>query len=457
MAKAWGDRLNEAIGTSRLLLGDEAGDFIERTMEEAQPEYRETISKQLSLGWTTKKKGTTQYAERKTRRAVVLLEAVAQLIPSMPLAAIKPLLVLASSAAKAVNGAELTRLLNQKWEACQAAQAVLDRWDAEAKATMRRQAAERRAQMRRDVADHERAFLDNPRAFMCAQSVVPSPSIPGSMDFTVLDVADRDRVKSMEFAKSQTKRGAIDLVYPPADQAGPIDVYFLPWSSRHITRLAIPAYQRGTPDVFFTSALSGCSVYVTGTAQAPVVWHAGVDGTVGVDPRPAGRLGDHWTKYNAVGFWQRNLVSIMNGERPDGTPKIRLQEVLATLAEVNKTHYVDDVSVPGAEPSEDQRGTTTHSRAFRELHPGGRGQVEIDTISCWGCVFGVRAPDTRDWSFYLQENVCVSYREGGSDDPALHARSLPLAVRKFFPLNPAGHTFPHQAWNVPIDARTAFA
>ena len=114
MAKAWGDRLNEAIGTSRLLLGDEAGDFIERTMEEAQPEYRETISKQLSLGWTTKKKGTTQYAERKTRRAVVLLEAVAQLIPSMPLAAIKPLLVLASSAAKAVNGAELTRLLNQK-------------------------------------------------------------------------------------------------------------------------------------------------------------------------------------------------------------------------------------------------------------------------------------------------------------------------------------------------------
>jgi hypothetical protein len=57
--------------------------------------------------------------------------------------------------------------------------------------------------------------------------------------------------------------------------AGTFESYFLPWQMDRITR--VPLGGAG-PAFFFTSSLTGCTIYVTGTEQAPTVYHANARG-----------------------------------------------------------------------------------------------------------------------------------------------------------------------------------
>lgn len=88
--------------------------------------------------------------------------------------------------------------------------------------------------------------------------------------------------------------------------------YFLPWTSDHLTRIVIPpkipardgvslaAQRQRDPDLFFTAAVNGCSVFVEDDPRHPTVYHAGTTESrsdlSNANPFLAGNARLHWTR-----------------------------------------------------------------------------------------------------------------------------------------------------------------
>lgn len=168
-------------------------------------------------------------------------------------------------------------------------------------------------------------------------------------------------------------------------------VYFLPWKPQCMVHMTIP--RKGTrpniggiaqpdPDIFFTSAINGCSVFFQGTPDNPKIYHCGGDPDY---PSAIKRPDD------AATFW-RNLVQ-QHGDATRG----------AIRGEVNKTQYITDVDTSDAALK-----TTAHSRSYAEwLKSDVAKTIRIKEVKPWGSVFGFRVGN--NWEFYLQENATITY------------------------------------------------
>lgn len=176
-----------------------------------------------------------------------------------------------------------------------------------------------------------------------------------------------------------------DALYGQAsylDAAPGVPVYWLPWdSSGAIVELAIPAAGtraggRADPNRFFTAAINGCSVFISGTRQAPTIHHAG--GDTATNGPSAQAL-----------FW-RNLMAGLGH---------------VGVAEVNKEDYIKDAAFPIGTGGH----TTQAARDYKAwLEADYAGTLEIEDVRPWGAVMGIRDA-AGDWTFYLQENATVSY------------------------------------------------
>lgn len=133
--------------------------------------------------------------------------------------------------------------------------------------------------------------------------------------------------------------------------------YWLPWTSAGgIIQLAIPPQgspgQDPDPDLFFTAAINGCSVFFEGPASNPTVFHAG--GTTGQGTMAAGAK-----------FW-RDLITRMRGG--------------GHLEEVNKTDYVKQDGI--------SRGISSTTQAARDyeawLENNKSDSLEIKDVGPWG-------------------------------------------------------------------------
>ena len=162
---------------------------------------------------------------------------------------------------------------------------------------------------------------------------------------------------------------------------GSVPIYFLPWRSMQLVGMSIPQLKesdydndKGNPNIFFTAAINGCSVFIKGSPTAPEVFHGGIDGTLAID---------------AVQFWRDCLDKVAMPGRPPH--------------EVNKTHYTKDSSFTG------KARTPLAADYFKWLEDAHRNKFTISEVSPWGCVFGIRYG--RLWSFYLQENATVTTLE----------------------------------------------
>jgi hypothetical protein len=190
--------------------------------------------------------------------------------------------------------------------------------------------------------------------------------------------------------------------------------YFLPWDeSGAIVKLRISA--KGTnnpdPDVFFTAAINGCSVFVQGTASSPTVYHAG--GNTG--------RSDH---NDAARFWRHALINHVKTSRTaQGRGKVQ--------GEVNKTEYVKTPGTVGnaTTPTADQYERELKARLDK------KGSFTVTMVNPWGCVFGVRTGT--DWEFYLQENgtVVCNYVTKTGVRTVSYAR--PMQLTKIFPGGPS--------------------
>jgi hypothetical protein len=194
-------------------------------------------------------------------------------------------------------------------------------------------------------------------------------------------------IKFTEEPPNAHKPGAITFDVSLARQRGYVPIHFLPWESRRVVHMKIPAFNAPTPGAvtsddnpnrFFTAALSGCSIFARGDARSPEVYHGGVDGKELHDP---------------VQFW-RDCIAFIEQRSPVPAPQFQ--------GEVNRAHYAKDPATPG---------TTPQANAFKAWYqnPNKQSKFAVTDVVPWGCVFGIRK-DTGEWEFSLQENATVFYK-----------------------------------------------
>ncbi len=262
-------------------------------------------------------------------------------------------------------------------------------------------------------------FTGNPLTFVRSVSIhATDGNVPAAPDWSLTDLnaLNQPLTARMGFVmRSQNERGALDLVDIASNTRGSL-FYFLPWKSKRIIKLAIPA---GGPDFFYTAAINGCSVFVTGTTQAPTVYHAGVDGEL-PDEYKDNSVADLFNPAqagNAPLFWRRLLKRTANITDGD------------ILGEVNKNHYVKKIVAPLAKSSlYDWIDSTAHARVYEATLQGQPG-ITPKYASPWGSVFGLRDVNG-DWSFYLQENMTIVYEDVNG---VPWGTCRPIFVSRFFP------------------------
>jgi hypothetical protein len=263
-------------------------------------------------------------------------------------------------------------------------------------------------------------FLPGPMAFMQSRSVHPMDGVvPPAHDWTITDMnaLNVPLISRVGFAlRSSHEVGALNLVAIDSATRGS-DIYFLPWKSGRVIRMTIPAAQG--PSVFFTAAINGCSVFVTGNAQTPTVYHCGLEDELGsaFDDDSDPNLYVPASTGDSARFW-RNLVKKLDGLTDTDI-----------LGEVNRNHYVKRTVAPLA-PSTLDASPITERGVLYETTITGQAGIELKRLMVWGCVFGLRAPNG-DWRFYLQENATSYYLDRANGDH--FGTSRPIRVSRIFP------------------------
>lgn len=289
-----------------------------------------------------------------------------------------------------------------------------------------------------------KAFMDDPMAFMKRYAVAPADDVAmdigdkavdmdttaGSYVFSTMQPGKR--VAWLNFAKKPRGTGADMSFIPKAEgvisidgtyteRRGKVKSYFLPWTAGGgIIKIAIP--QKGTAqpaedaDFFFTATITGCSVFIKGTAQAPEVYHAGGD-TKQSNPLQAAK------------FW-RDLMTAYSGGG-------------AITGEVNKTQYISDPTARG-------KGTVTqNSETFEAwLNSNKPADLDIKMVFPWGCVMGLR-DGAGHWKFYLQENATILFSKWKKKNVFSKTKvqstttgaARPMIFREIFPNGGMHHVF----------------
>jgi hypothetical protein len=242
--------------------------------------------------------------------------------------------------------------------------------------------------------------------------------MPSAQKTVLMSLVQDTSGKSNEGRDVFTFRFLPDSLKDMADIAGYEPIWFLPWADLNIIRLTIPV--KGTsnpdPDIFFTAAINGCSVFIQGTARHPTVYHAGGVTNYAID--------------DAARFWREavgNLITHDKRARKSGV-----------VGQVSKKDYI---AQPGVNSSSGKQSTTRATEYEDHLRSllNKKGRFTVTEVSPWGCFMGLRTNDT--WAFYLQENAtvwCTHVQNNMPPHVVRYARTL--ALRQIYPGGGASFT-----------------
>jgi hypothetical protein len=206
---------------------------------------------------------------------------------------------------------------------------------------------------------------------------------------------------------------------------GWVPMYYLPWCPGKILSLKIPPLDPtlggAEPNVFFTAAINGCSIFFQGNPKHPTIYHAGGN------PVTTGR--------DTTLVW-RQLVNFLK----DSTQG-------AIGAEINKTHHVTEWHMDPTKPKGTQKSLDYSSYLTTNYKSP---TVTVSSVSPWGCVFGYR-DNNDDWNFFLQENATVTVETVTGTNSTVQKRTFgkdkvittnviatqtygrPMSIRKIWP------------------------
>ena len=247
-------------------------------------------------------------------------------------------------------------------------------------------------------------------------------------------VALADRVAFVKFQNetSPGEKGALSFSaeYPdevlPGNRGGLLPIWWLPWNGMGaLVKLKIepsttPNLNFGgtmgncaNPDLFFTAAINGCSIFVRGDHDGPSVYHAGFNGDVvaAVGPDNAQRLGgtseNIWRSLMEGAFYSKDaMVPKTLADHTGG----QLKQNKGTFGEANKSDYIAErlgakKYVQGYDYLDGIKKKSTHQAvAFQQWSENDQPGHGF-SLSPWGCVFGVRTGNA--WKFFLQRNATV--------------------------------------------------
>lgn len=207
---------------------------------------------------------------------------------------------------------------------------------------------------------------------------------------------------------------------------GYIPIWYLPWDSSGASiRLTIPPVGTHTgpddPDIFFTAAINGCSIFFQGTTQNPTIYHCG--GGTGYGNNQLDE---------AAEFWQTIMDEFIGFDQNRGKNKGALSD-----NSVDKRDYIKQTGVNLNNVPTTKRAKTYYN-VLKAKH--GLGKLMVRDVNAWGCVLG-RRDANGDWKFYLQENATVVYKEVTRKlSNRLRAEisqqqmvSRPLSIKEIFP------------------------
>jgi hypothetical protein len=204
-------------------------------------------------------------------------------------------------------------------------------------------------------------------------------------------------VKNMEKYGSVSFQSTFANALTQQDAANGFDIpaWFLPWRQAgalvklKITdvnnnggQLRINNADHPNPDLFFTAALSGCSVFVVGNPRNPSVYHGGSGNPIGVK-------GHEKTE----DFWKSKLGRVGTAQKP--------------LGSIGKTDYISEL-VPGARTDTDRMQMQTSLSVAIQKRLTESGAVDEISLTPWGFVFGLRKADGT-WVFELVQCVSLTY------------------------------------------------
>lgn len=180
------------------------------------------------------------------------------------------------------------------------------------------------------------------------------------------------------------------------DPGGWVPAYYLPWDTAGAAiRLTIPARNalNPGPNIFFTAAINGCSIFFQGTAQNPTIYHCGGDTGQGVNSQ------------HGADFWREVMTEFIAQDAARGKNKGAL-----FAQDVNKTRYVKTPGVGGGTLAVGQGTSTPAAMAYKQwLEDNSRNDLKVEQVNPWACVMGIRTGN--DWAFFLQQNATVVYHQ----------------------------------------------
>lgn len=198
---------------------------------------------------------------------------------------------------------------------------------------------------------------------------------------------------------NEAQRNTYNLFFETADTIGDaqpdsVACWFLPWASNHLTTFRLPPKippkpgattpsKTLDPDLFFTAAISGCSVMVAGDPKSPIVTHGGTN-------KARSKLDDDnaFVAGNSRLHWQ-NLFEV----------ELRKRGLNHKIHGVHKGDYINTAF----------SGTTPEAAKYEKFLKDDKiTSMRIDRVMPQGCVFGVR-DGAGSWSFYLQKTVTFTY------------------------------------------------
>jgi hypothetical protein len=216
-----------------------------------------------------------------------------------------------------------------------------------------------------------------------------------------------------------------ELVVETTQKNQSFPIYYLPWSSDQVLRLSLPQKGQGPhgvpdPDVFFTAAINGCSVFIEENGhgrRAPTIYHGGTENNLGT---------------NSGKYWRDLFIEWTANTDAKGAK---------SYSEVKSSQYVSAISKTGQAQHDKQTGTSLDYRTWLQ---GKQKDLDVQVVQPWGCVFGLRDPNG-DWTFYLQKNATVTYYTFNRSFPVVGARkqsgtiktaNIPMQLTQIFPGRP---------------------
>lgn len=304
-----------------------------------------------------------------------------------------------------------------------------------------------------------------------------------NVDYAKVKMMDPvDKVAFIKFVADPLRPGTISFdVKRPRDlttnasRLGYLPIWWLPWASRRIVKLKInPSNESGAngtasfnpagidplpnPDVFFTAAINGCSVFASGSPREPSVYHGGIDGLM-EDPAVSNLSAKQFQSLGGTSedIW-RNLLDgfkpISDGAARANSFKPR-KSAGATFGEINRSDYVAERKADGSHYQSEFHGNpvkTTQAALQLESYLKRRRDMSGASVSPWGCVAGIR-DSTGNWSFFLLRNATVAYNRLSYDNKfgliQWGKQSTPSCVSvnlghlQFFPAGGAAHYRAH--------------